>query len=648
MRDSRGYRLLPAALLVGLVSGSNLQAARGRWGELQASFDSTLSAGFLYRINDPAPYLFSVSSGGTQFSANTDDGNLNYDRGLASQVVKGTHELELKWRNFGAFARGTYFYDYENARNERARTPLPDETLERAARGAQFLDAYVRGSFEVGGKPLDLRVGRQVLNFGESSFIPNGLNVVNPVDVSRLRTPGSEVREALLPVNMLRASYGLSDAVSIGTFWQLEYRRTEIDPTGSYFSTNDFAGRGGRKVMLGFGQLSDLGTLGSISRAPDHKGNKLSQYGADLKVTLAGLNETEVGVYFANYHSRLPLISAITPTGPINANLTGPLTAVFQRSGLDATTAAAQAAGLFQLIVLSQTNPGALTPTQLATLQAPTTQAAIAGARQIALFTAAGTGKYRVEYPEDIKSVGVSFNTSLGSTGIAWQGEVGVKLDAPLQIDDVELLFAALSALDSPGGSSFGANNQVGNFRGQYGRPVAGFIRKDLWTAQTTFTKVVSPILGASQMTLLAEFGAMYVPDAPDKSRLRLDGNGTSTSGNQAAMNAVGGGVTATPSSAFADRFSWGYQALARLEYNNVLWGANFLPAVSFSHDVSGNSPLPYGNYLKDRKSINVVAEFNWLNAWSWELRYVNFFGAKNYNLIGDRDFVSTTLKYSF
>jgi hypothetical protein len=103
-----------------------------------------------------------------------------------------------------------------------------------------------------------------------------------------------------------------------------------------------------------------------------------------------------------------------------------------------------------------------------------------------------------------------------------------------------------------------------------------------------------------------------------------------------------------TPYSAFADPFSWGYQVLGRLEYNNLFAGVNAAPSIAFVHDVHGNSPLPLGNYVQGRKSINVAVEFVFQNAWSLELRYATFFGAGRYNLIADRDFVSTSLRYSF
>jgi hypothetical protein len=303
-----------------------------------------------------------------------------------------------------------------------------------------------------------------------------------------------------------------------------------------------------------------------------------------------------------------------------------------------------QAAAIFQLLVRSQLAPGSLTPVEIATLQSAPIQAAIAGARQIALLTAAASGRYFTEYPEGLHMFGASFNTSIGKTGISWQGEVSFKDDVPLQIDDVELLFAALSSL----APQFGANNQVGNYLGQYGREVPGFRRHRVWTAQTTLTKVFGPMLGSQQFTLLGEVGGVWA-NLPAKGTLRYDGAGTCTGGNAAAMTGAGfPQFAATESSAFADDFSWGYQILGRFEYNNIFPNVNMQPTIAFTHDVSGNTPLPLGNFIRDRKSINVAVEFTYRNAWSAELRYVNFFDAGRYNLLSDRDYVATTVKYSF
>jgi hypothetical protein len=71
-------------------------------------------------------------------------------------------------------------------------------------------------------------------------------------------------------------------------------------------------------------------------------------------------------------------------------------------------------------------------------------------------------------------------------------------------------------------------------------------------------------------------------------------------------------------------------------------------PTVAYTQDLSGNTPLPLGNYMKGRRSVNLAVEFTYRNAWSLELRYVNFYGAAKTNLLGDRDYFATTVKYSF
>jgi hypothetical protein len=642
-------RILPGLILglaAALPSASALQVSEG---ELKVSFDSTLSFGGLYRLQNPDRNFYGVTSNfqgltGTQYSVNADDGNLNYGKGWASQLLKGNHDLEVRYGNFGALARGYWYNDLKA--DETARTPLSDQARDRTVKGAQLLDLYGRVKTDVaGGLPFDLRIGRQVLSLGESTFIPNGINVVNAADLSKLRVPGSELKEALLPVNMVKASIGLTPEITVEPFWLLEFRRNELEPAGTYFSTNDFATRGGRTVWLGFGSIADQGsTIGGISRAEDRDAGNFNQFGVSTRILAAGLNNTEFGLYYARYNSRSPVISARTPTTPIDTNLTGPLTAAFLRGGLPAAQASAQAAAIFQMIVKSSLAPTTLTPVEIATLQSPQVQAAIAGDRQIALLTAAASGRYFTEYAEDLSLFGLSFNTALGGSGISWQGEVSLKNDVPLQVDDVEVLFATLSSL----APQFASANQLGNYLGQYGREISGYRRHRVWTAQSTLTKVFGPTLGSQQLTVLGEVGGVWA-NLPSKDVLRYDGPATFSSASQTFMNTAGfPQVPATATAAFADRFSWGYQLLARLDYNNVLPNVNLQPTVAFTHDVKGVTPLPLGNFIPGRKSVNVAVEFTYRNAWSLELRYVNFTGAGKFNLLSDRDYVATTLKYSF
>ncbi len=623
-------------------------------GDLTGSFDSTFSFGGLYRLGAPSPQFYGTTNSyqgiaGQQNSVNSDDGNLNYGKGWVSELFKGTHELELNYHDFGLFARGYYFKDLLT--DSTLRTSLTGEAKAKVTDGGEWLDLYVKAKFKIGqDMPVELRFGRQVLSLGESTFLPNGINVVNPVDLSKLRGPGNELKEAFLPVTMLTASIGLTKNLTFEPFWLLEYRSNRLEPAGTYFSTNDFASPGGSNVFLGFGTLPDTGTLGAIPRGDTRSGKGSSQYGAALRLLTPALNDTEFGLYFANYHSRSPLISAFTPTRPIDTAFVQSYAVSLATTNLvpamiaNGYPPAGIPAALNTLLGAAFTNvpigalPGSLQPFY------PAAQSIAAGAGKVGLLQAAATGRYFTEYPEDIRVVGVSFNTSLGNSGISWQGEASLKNNVPLQIDDVELLFATLSSLNPV----FGANNQVGNYLGQLNTEISGYRRHRVWTAQSTLTKVFGPMLGAQQFTLLGEAGGVWV-NLPSKDVLRYDAPGTFTSGNAAAMVNTGfGTIPPTPASAFADSFSWGYQVLAKLDYNSLFSGVNVSPSVAFSHDVTGNTPLPLGNYVAGRKSLNFSAEFTFQNAWAVELRYVNFFGASRYNLLGDRDYVSTTLKYSF
>ena len=466
--SARQARLRLAAAAATLLAAATAQAFTFDYGELQGSLDSTFSVGSAYRLQNPSADLYATSASydgtfGTAASVNGDDGNLNYGRGLYSTVFKGTHDLQLKYGNLAAFFRTTYFKDFEVEESEHERTPLSTLGRRKVETDIALLDAYLSDKFEAAGMPAALRFGRQVLSWGESTFIPNGINAINPVDVSRLRTPGSELREALKPVPMVSGSISVNEALSFDAFYLLAFKKTDLDPRGSYFSTNDYASVGGDRVYLGYGALSDQGTLGAIPRAEDKLAKHQGQFGLAAHYLSSSLGDTEFGLFFLNYHSRAPLISAITPTGALNTNLQAPLTAALMSTGMSQSAAATQAAGLWQLIVLSQTNPGALNATQLATLRSSSVQAAIAGAKKIAFLSAAATGRYFLEYPEDIQLYGASFNTTLGGTGVSLQGEVSYKANQPLQLDDVELLSSTVSALDASASTAYGTHNQLGN-----------------------------------------------------------------------------------------------------------------------------------------------------------------------------------------
>ena len=626
-------RLLPRGLSLGIamaLAGVAIQPAHAiEFGDpdgWHGTVNTTVSYGVSVRTSDPSsqeiakayynPLVGTLPNAQQRaakgaFSANHDDGDLNYSSGSAfSNAVKATTELHLDYgQNMGAFVRASYFYDFANAGNDK----LTDLAQKQVGKRLRILDSFIYDNFDVGGHSGSVRFGKQVLNWGESTFIQGGINAINPYDVSQLHVAGAELKEAYLPVNMLWGSYSITDRLSVEATYLLEFAQTNPDPAGTYFSTNDFATIGGTYASLPFGLIpqpvknaqnyasvcfngaaSDNSVFGggtvfnnpllaescaeTVPRLPDRYPSEYGQYGVAARYASDFLNNTEFGFYYVNYSSRLPLISGETVTS---------------------------------------TSP-----------------------------TSAG---YFVEYPSKIHLYGVSFNTQFDGPGIALQGELSYRPNQPLQIDAVELLFAGLSPLNAlipAPGNRF--NSQLGNYGpGQY---IQGYTRNKVSQLQFTATKVIGPEnwFHANQLVLIGEVGATNVWNLPSQTDLRYNADGTDTGGG---ADVTSGNLNnpQTQTRGFPTAFSWGYRVAAKADYNNAFGSAFTLsPFLAFNQDVNGTTPGPGGNFIDGRKSITVGTQANYLDKWTFDLNYTNYFGGGEFNLLQDRDFASFVVKYSF
>lgn len=375
-------------------------------GQLTGSFDTTVSVGASVRVQDRDLGLIGIRNGGSAGGINSDDGNLNYSQGdLTSGAAKALHELDLKYRSFGLFGRFFYFYDPVIMNSDTDRTKLPSAAETISGRDVKLLDLYGSANFEVAGNDVTIKAGNQVLNWGESTFIPNGINVINPVDVAKLRVAGAEIKEALLPVPAFDVRVGFGKKFSVEGFYQFAWKNTELDPAGTFFSANDFASPGGKFAYTGFGTAingtNDNPNAGQfIPRALDDAASDQGQFGFALRYFEPALNDSEFGLYYIRHHSRLPLLSGRTPT----------------------------------------------TVGGLATFQ---------------------TSRYFREFPEDIDLYGASFNTTVERLGLSLFGEANYRRDQPLQVDLNEVLFSTLSAAGTRGqlGSFAAGGNEVAGFK---------------------------------------------------------------------------------------------------------------------------------------------------------------------------------------
>jgi hypothetical protein len=688
-------RPLPAvvAAILAPAAAQAVDFAAGGW---NGSFDTTVSFGQTWREQSRDPRLIATANGGTGRSPNIDDGDINYRKGRVSSAYKMVSELSLnRGENFGVFVRGSALYDTIVEDSLTERTPISESGKDLAGAYLRLLDAFVWGRWDLAGHDLDLRVGRQVVNWGESTFIQGGINAaINHFDVSALRAPGSELREAYLPQELVKVGLGVTDNVTVEAIGIWDWNSTRPEPVGTYFSTNDFVPRGGEKVFLGFGAFSDQGTdfrpLGGpfiedfqgVPRGETVTPSESGQYGAALRWFLPDFAQgTEFGLYFVNYHSKLPVISGRTGTQAGIGNALGALTA-------SVATAQGLASGLpFDTAVAIAANAGASAAANAGgdlALATAAGYATIAGntvlsggnlttqATNLATHEYAQTARYFTEYPEDIQLLGVSFNTQLGTTGVALQGEVSYRMDAPLQFDDVELLFAALTPFEAALRAATGRTDpgsctdadptlaRCGQFRGgnpdrSYGlnQEIQGWDEFDVWQSQMTATKAFPPMLGASQLVAVVEAGYTHVSSMPSKSTggpngrgQRFNGPGTSVSGNPELAGRHFGEVE--PLDRFADASSWGYRAALRLDYLSLIGAWNFSPRFVWAHDVDGTTPGPGGNFVDGRKGATFGVLASYQSSLEFDVSYTSFDGAGRYNELTDRDYLAATIKYSF
>ncbi|MBV4488800.1 DUF1302 domain-containing protein [Pseudomonas sp. SWRI153] len=595
-------------------------------GEIEGQFDSSLSIGASWSTQSPNKNLIGVNNGGRGLSQTSDDGHANFKSGETfSKIFKGIHDLELKYGDTGVFVRGKYWYDFELKDESRQFKDISDSNRKEGAKssGGQILDAFVYHNYAIADQPGSVRLGKQVVSWGESTFIGGGINSINPIDVSAFRRPGAEIKEGLIPVNMFYVSQSLTDNLSAEAFYQLEWDQTVVDNCGTFFSQPDIIADGCENNLRVLNKRSQipaiaLGPLAAngvnvdnegvlVRRGPDRDARDSGQYGVSFKYMYEPL-DTEFGAYFMNYHSRAPIFSATgAPQSVYNtaAALPGPF------------------AALSPLLV-------------------------------------AGNSQYFVEYPEDIRLYGLSFSTTL-PTGTAWSGEISYRPNAPVQLNSTDILFAGVRPL----GGNF-ANASLLN--GVPGQDLHGYERKEITQLQTTFTHFFDQVMGASRLTLVGEVGATYVGGLESRSEKRygrdpvygpgeLPATGTVNTCvnilNNGTINGAGPGSPQNNRSrncdndGFTTSMSWGYRGRAIWDYNDVFAGVNLRPNVAWSHDVSGYSPGPGGNFEEGRKAVSLGVDAEYQNTYTASLAYTNFFDGK-YTTVDDRDFVALSFGVNF
>ncbi len=601
----------------------------------KGNLDTTVSLGTSWRMQAPDSKLFSGADGtrvgvnGGTGGSNTDSGNLNWDKGdQFSTLLKVTSDLSLNKGQMGAFARVKAWYDYalenqsvragHHGTNWTRDAKLSDSGYDRLQKfsGIALMDAYVYNTFDAGGKPLQLRLGNQVLNWGESLFI-QGINQINPIDLSALRKPGAEVKEAFLPVTALSANLGLGEGKSLEAFYQFQWTQSNIDSCGAYFGVVETqltpdAGKACSRMLTALSTvpaglpgagtpLSNFSAFGSnlyIPMTNGREGKDSGQFGVAFRMPIKPI-DTEVGVYAAQINSRVPYVSGLTGSNLALATRTG-----LARSGPQSVTA---------------------------------------------LGLVPGRGFW--EYPDDIKVFGLSLAKNIAGWSVG--AELSRTNDQPVQINANDLLVGLLTGTGPMGAVGVKATTE-GGLAG--GAEVPGFDRVSKNQVQVNAVKIFPRLLNSAQAVVVGEIATQRTDLRSDRRYGRAFIFGTGYDSRiapigQAAYCAAG--IATNPqkdgckNDGYATENSWGYRLRLGLEYPNFMnSGMTLFPTFSFSHDVDGYSVD--NQFIEDRKIYGASFRLNIQRVHNIELSYVRYGDSAKYDPFRDRDFMSLAFSTSF
>ncbi len=266
-----------------------------------------LSYVYMKRLFGPSPVLVDAAD---PSALNGDDGNRTVGKhGAISNRLSGLADISLRQGDYRAFMRVSSFYDaaidHGNANGSQGtfNATAPSDHFGAAAEDlggsrTRLLDAYLQGRWKLGDNnryPLTVKVGRQVVAWGEGlNFMGIG-GSMNPQDGYKAQIPGTPIKEMFLPSEQISATLGVGSRLMLMGYGKWAFRETEVMPVGTYFSSSDLVGPGASFMRFTAGSNA----LGAW-REPDVGRKSGGQWGVGAKYQLT--DATDVGLYFLRYN----------------------------------------------------------------------------------------------------------------------------------------------------------------------------------------------------------------------------------------------------------------------------------------------------------------------------------------------------------
>ncbi|WP_234825178.1 DUF1302 domain-containing protein [Cupriavidus necator] len=549
-------------------------------GPIEASTTTNITAGFGVRTKEPSCALVGDPTSSCGTSANTaqysngDDGNLNYKKGqpftsALTLVAEGLFRLPDS--GVKLFARGSGMYDF--AAGHTQRTDLSASATSQVVWQTQLLDLWAQKDFYVAGNNGHVRLGNQVINWGESIYAAGGINVTNPYDIAKLLTPGTQLKQALLPSPMASIASSLGHGVSAEAYYQFQWASNRLPPVGSYWSASDLVGRGGQAMTVNTTNANVGGyDPAAIGRATGN-GNQ-AQIASDLNAGVyAGPPFNSIGV-------------PVTTTLPNNKNQYG--------------------------VRFNWAVPD--TQLNLSTYFVQYTD-------KTSVSTARADGTTNMSYLRNRHMYGVSANFPLGDWAIGWETSYRPR-DA-----------VSLSSCFNPGGETdLNTNAATGVDCPMYADKKRLQMTLNGMLALTRSQYPFLTWLGADSANLTAEASWIYYPGVSSGSNFTRTVSGQTVMQVPIAAYAtwlqpgsngypiVAGKGTASSAGVTLD-FNWTYDG-------TLIHGWQVTPGVTYMRSVYGYTPSASANYMSGAQSVNLYVLLTQNPAhWSAGLNFTAFFG---------------------
>lgn len=233
---------------------------------------------------------------------------------IVTNRVDVLSELDLNYKSrFGARVSASGWYD--DAYSDRSlRAPALgggfqtsyfgdryNSTVKRYVAGpsGEFLDAFVWTNFSLGETPVNVKLGRHTLAWGEGLLI--GGQAISysqsPTDgVKALTSPGIETKELFLPLNQISFKAQVADDLSIMGQYFLEWKPTRVPHGGTYLMGADTSPTVDRlPVAAGY----------SIPRTHNNEPGNRGNWGVGLRYDAKPIDST-VGAYYRRFDDYAP------------------------------------------------------------------------------------------------------------------------------------------------------------------------------------------------------------------------------------------------------------------------------------------------------------------------------------------------------